>query len=75
VRLSSKGQVTIPAELRKRHGLHEGDEVEIVEDGDSLRIIRTRTASPRGERMVRRMRDRAATAMSTDQIMELLRAE
>ncbi|MGH3450263.1 MAG: AbrB/MazE/SpoVT family DNA-binding domain-containing protein, partial [Haloechinothrix sp.] len=29
MRLNSKGQVTIPAELRAKHHLHEGDEVEV----------------------------------------------
>ena len=33
MRLNSKGQVTIPAPLRERYGLHEGDEVDVVEDG------------------------------------------
>ena len=45
MRLNSKGQVTIPARLRERHGLHEGDEVDVIEDGDTLRIVRS-PASP-----------------------------
>ena len=40
MRLNSKGQVTIPADLRRKHHLHEGDEVEVVEDGATLRIVR-----------------------------------
>jgi AbrB family looped-hinge helix DNA binding protein len=45
MRVNSKGQVTIPAQLRHKHGLVEGDEVEVVEvdvvevDG-VLRIVR-----------------------------------
>ena len=75
MRLNGKGQVTIPADLRKRYGLHEGDEVEVIEDGNTLRIVRAEASSTRGERLVRRMRGRATTAMSTDQILGLLRAE
>ena len=30
MRLNSKGQVTIPAPLRERYGLHEGDEVVFI---------------------------------------------
>lgn len=75
MRLNSKGQVTIPAPLRARHGLHEGDEVEVIEEGDALRIVRAATSSTRGQRLVRRMRGRATTSMSTDQLMELLRGE
>jgi AbrB family looped-hinge helix DNA binding protein len=37
MRLNSEGQVTIPAELRHRHGFAEGDEVDVVDDGESLR--------------------------------------
>jgi AbrB family looped-hinge helix DNA binding protein len=75
VRLNSKGQVTIPAELRERHGLHEGDEVDVVEDGDTLRIVQVEASPTRGQRLVHRMRGRASTSMSTDQLMELLRAD
>ena len=38
--LNSKGQVTIPAHLRAKYGLHAGDEVEVVEVGDALQIVR-----------------------------------
>lgn len=75
MRLNSKGQVTIPAPLRARHGLHEGDEVDVVEDGNTLRIVRTEASMTRGQRLVRSMRGRAATAMSTDQLLELLRGD
>lgn len=38
--LTTKGQVTIPAELRKRLGLHPGDQVGfVVEDGE-VRLVR-----------------------------------
>ncbi len=75
MRLNSKGQVTIPAQLRQRHGLHEGDEVDVVEDGATLRIVRVEDSSTRGQRLVQRMRGRASTTMSTDQLLELLRGE
>jgi AbrB family looped-hinge helix DNA binding protein len=73
VKLNSKGQVTIPAQLRERHGLHEGDEVDVVEDGDTLRIVRVEDSQTRGRRLVARMRGRATTSMTTDQLLELLR--
>lgn len=75
MRLNSKGQVTIPAPLRERHGLHEGDEVDVIEDGNTLRIVRVEASQSRGERLVRHMRGRASTSMSTDQLIELLRGE
>ncbi|HEX2319613.1 MAG TPA: AbrB/MazE/SpoVT family DNA-binding domain-containing protein [Streptosporangiaceae bacterium] len=75
MRLNSKGQVTIPAALRERYDLHEGDEVDVVEDGNVLRIVRVHGSQTRAQRAVERMRGRATTKLSTDQLMELLRAE
>jgi AbrB family looped-hinge helix DNA binding protein len=75
VRLNSKGQVTIPAELRHRHGFTEGDEVDVVEDGDTLRIVHRTRGATRGERVVNRMRGRATTEFSTDELMDLLRGD
>lgn len=75
MRLNSKGQVTIPAELRQKHGFTEGDEVDIVEDGNTLRIVHRSAGESRGERLVNRMWGTATTKMSTDELMELLRGE
>jgi AbrB family looped-hinge helix DNA binding protein len=75
VRLNSKGQVTIPADLRHKHHLHEGDEVEVIEDGSTLRIVRVEGSESRGQRLVREMSGRATTSMTTDELMELLRGE
>ena len=75
--LNSKGQVTIPAHLRAKHGLHAGDEVEVVEVGGHLQIVRREGAESRGERLARRLRNTATSrdvaGMSTDEIMALLR--
>jgi AbrB family looped-hinge helix DNA binding protein len=77
--LNSKGQVTIPAHLRAKHNLHEGDEVEVVEVGGTLRIVRAAGAETRGQRLVRHLRGTATSrdieGMSTGEIMALLRGE
>jgi AbrB family looped-hinge helix DNA binding protein len=75
MRLNSKGQVTIPAALRERHGLHEGDEVDVIEDGTTLRIVRAERGESRGQRITARLRGRATTTMSTDELLGLLRGE
>jgi AbrB family looped-hinge helix DNA binding protein len=75
MRVNSKGQVTIPAPLRTRHGIHEGDELDVVEDGETLRIVRVEASPTRGQRLVRRMRGRATTTMSTDQLLGLVRGD
>ncbi|MDR2487640.1 MAG: AbrB/MazE/SpoVT family DNA-binding domain-containing protein [Clostridiales Family XIII bacterium] len=38
-RISVKGQVTIPVEIRKRLGLKEGDKVVFMEKGDNIIIL------------------------------------
>lgn len=75
MRLNSKGQVTIPAPLRQKYNLAEGDEVEVVEDGNVLRIVRTKGGQTRGRRLARGMRGKATTSLSTDELMDLLRGE
>jgi AbrB family looped-hinge helix DNA binding protein len=77
--LNSKGQVTIPAHLRDKYGLHAGDDVDVIEVGGALQIVRTDGAESRGQRLVRRLRStatgREVAGMSTDEIMALLRGE
>jgi AbrB family looped-hinge helix DNA binding protein len=77
--LNSKGQVTVPAHLRAKYGLHPGDEVEVVEVGGALQIVRAEAAQSRGQRLVRRLRNTASSpdvaGMSTDEIMALLRGD
>ena len=44
-RISSKGQITVPLEIRNRLGLREGDQVEFVTEG-MVTIIRPARGSP-----------------------------
>ncbi len=75
MRLNSKGQLTIPAELRRRYRLDPGDEVEVIEVGDTLQIRRRKGSHSRGDRAVERLRGTASTTMTTDEIMTLLRGD
>jgi AbrB family looped-hinge helix DNA binding protein len=75
MRITSKGQVTIPAQIREQLNLRAGDEVDFVVEGDTLRVVRSDEGLTRGERMVNRLRGSARLTMSTDQLMELLRGE
>ncbi|MGH8794112.1 MAG: AbrB/MazE/SpoVT family DNA-binding domain-containing protein [Stackebrandtia sp.] len=73
--INSKGQVTIPADLRESLGWHAGDEVDVVADDGAVRIVpREPTLGP-GERLIRHMRGKgsANTDMTTDELMALLR--
>jgi AbrB family looped-hinge helix DNA binding protein len=74
MRITSKGQVTIPIAIRQRVGLLPHTEVRFEVEGDAVRILREETATGgRGERLVRRLRGRATSGMSTEQIMALTR--
>jgi AbrB family looped-hinge helix DNA binding protein len=47
MRITSKGQVTIPIEIRERAGLLPSTEVDFVLEGRSVRIVRARGARRR----------------------------
>lgn len=72
MRVSTKGQVTIPLPLRERAGIVPGTEVEFLEDGERLYIQKVATGG-RGEALVRRMAGKGSVRMSTDEIMALTR--
>ena len=72
MRLTSKGQVTIPLSIRERLGLMPNTEVEFDIVGDSVRIRRAKRQS-RGRDLVARMRGRATARLTTAQIIALTR--
>jgi len=73
MRLTEKGQVTIPIQIREQLGLHPGDEVEFVMDADGVRIKRSAANPSTGRRIVERLRGRGDIAMTTAEIMALTR--
>ena len=73
MRLTSKGQVTIPQEIRERLGLLPHTEVEFEIDGDAVKVRKARGGSRRGRELVARMRGRGDTRLTTDEILALTR--
>jgi AbrB family looped-hinge helix DNA binding protein len=73
MKLTSKGQVTIPQEIREQLGLLPYSEVEFEVDGDSVRIRKARGSNARGASIVANARGAATTRMTTDQILALTR--
>ena len=76
MRITSKGQVTIPITVRHRAGLLPGTEVEFAVKGDAvmLRRVKPKTAAAgRGARLVGLMRGTARPGLTTAQIMALTR--
>jgi AbrB family looped-hinge helix DNA binding protein len=75
MRITSKGQITIPAFLREQYGLLPHSEVEVVESEHGV-LIRKRTSSyQRGEKLIQHMVGRSTVKMSTDEIMRLSRGD
>lgn len=74
MKITSKGQVTIPREVRERLGLlpHTEVEWEITAGGALIRKV---AGTRRGRTIVERMRGSAGPGMSTDEIMALTRGE
>ena len=73
MRLTSKGQVTIPQDIREKLGLLPRTEVEFEVDGDAVRVRPKRKSSSRGDALVARMRGTATAGLTTDEIMSLTR--
>ena len=79
MRVTTKGQVTIPQEVREKLGILPGTEVEFIVRGDSARIVKAKGRNnnlTRGERIVRRAvgKGTANTDLTTDQILAWTRA-
>lgn len=71
MRITSKGQVTIPMEIREKLGLLPNTEVEFEMDAKGVRMRRAKAPrrEGRGAAAVARLRGRATVRMSTDEIM------
>jgi antitoxin PrlF len=70
MRVTQKGQVTIPVEVRRALGIHPGSDVqfEIEEHGARLVVDQDHAAQE-----IARMRGAGSGAMSTDEILALTR--
>jgi AbrB family looped-hinge helix DNA binding protein len=44
--LTEKGQIVIPAEIRAKHGLTPGTQVEFVDEGGVIRLVVRRRVTP-----------------------------
>jgi AbrB family looped-hinge helix DNA binding protein len=76
VRVTSKGQVTIPQEIRERFGFLPETEVEFRIEGNSVRLVKAagKRGKGRGSQAVARLRGTASVRMTTDEILALTRS-
>ena len=73
MRITSKGQVTIPVEIRELLGLVPGATVAFNVEGDGVRMTKVTEDQGRGRTLVARMRGSAKSDLTTDEIMSLTR--
>jgi AbrB family looped-hinge helix DNA binding protein len=73
MKVTTKGRVTIPHEIRRQLGLSPGAEVEFKIDGDAILMLPVRDRSSVGTQLVNRMRGTANERMTTDEILALTR--
>jgi len=45
-KVTSKGQITVPREIRRRLGVRAGDKLEFEDNGDGVRVTAVRKESP-----------------------------
>ncbi|MBU0729775.1 MAG: AbrB/MazE/SpoVT family DNA-binding domain-containing protein [Proteobacteria bacterium] len=76
MRITSKGQVTIPMNIRLKMGFMPDTDVDFVVKGNSVLIVKsTDPGKSRGKKIIDRIRGKATVSMSTADIMALTRGD
>ncbi|MFO0994272.1 MAG: AbrB/MazE/SpoVT family DNA-binding domain-containing protein [Hyphomicrobiales bacterium] len=79
MRVTKKGQVTIPLEIRRRAGFVPGVEVAFVMDGEEVKLVRANRSDSDVDRAeefeawLKRVRGTGTSGLTTDEIMEMTR--
>lgn len=72
MRITSKGQVTIPQELRERFALGPGTEVDVIATPEGVLV---RPAHSSESRLLSRLRDRADGGLTADKVLCMTRGD
>ncbi len=75
MKITTKGQVTIPLNIREKLELFPHSEVEFVVKGKKAFIHKISKRNVRGHALIQRMRGKGTVKMSTDKIMSLTRGK
>ncbi|MBA7642483.1 hypothetical protein ES703_50178 [subsurface metagenome] len=74
MRVTIKGQETIPQHIREKFGITPGTEVDFLEENGRVYLAK-RTGINTGTNKLRHFRDVATVKMSTEEIMSLTRGD
>jgi AbrB family looped-hinge helix DNA binding protein len=75
MRITSKGQVTIPRDIRQKAGMLPQTDVEFFIEGNTVVLKPVQSMQSRGRRITEALRGRATVKMTTEEIMALTREE
>jgi AbrB family looped-hinge helix DNA binding protein len=75
MRITSKGQVTIPQDFRERFGLLPHTEVEFVEEAGAVVLRKAEGGNRQAREWVRRYRGSLRSGLTTDELMRLTRGD
>ncbi len=73
MRITSKGQVTIPQSVREQMGLLANTEVEFFVSGDKVFLQKVENDKGRGKDLIACMRGKATAGLRTDAILAMTR--
>ncbi|MCE0483360.1 MAG: AbrB/MazE/SpoVT family DNA-binding domain-containing protein [Methylacidiphilales bacterium] len=73
MKITSKGQVTIPLEFRTRYGFLPDTSVRFVPDKRGLRLVKDRQKKGRGSNVVEALIGTGSGKWTTDEILKLTR--
>ncbi len=75
-RITTKGQVTIPQNIREIKGFLPNTDVEFIIENDRVYIEKTSGSKlSRGQQIVQHLKGRCKTRMTTEDLMKLTRGE
>ncbi|OQY11177.1 MAG: AbrB family transcriptional regulator [Desulfobacteraceae bacterium 4572_187] len=74
MRVTTKGQVTIPQHIREKLGIVPATDIEFVEEKDRVYIVKKEEPGNRNNKF-RKLRGVATVRMTTDEIMALTRKD
>ncbi len=74
MKISTKGQVTIPIEMRSKLGMFPHTEVKFVLHEEGILIQKQQDSISKGSRLLERLSDKSRVNMFTEYIMKLTRS-